>query len=203
MQILSLFPTPVGIYQLDRDLTSEEKDVLLNLEEGPNMGNTTSKDRFVLRNPALSGLRDFLQSCLDSYFNDVYAPSKEASLYFTQSWVNYTKKGQWHHSHEHPNSIVSGVFYAQSDAQDKINFERNHYNQISFPTERYNVFNSKTWWLEATQGRLVLFPSSLRHNVSAVETDHTRVSLSFNTFAKGMIGAPEDLTLLEVGQLYF
>ena len=202
MQIVSLFPTAVGMFSLDRELTKKEKDYLLNLEEAPNMGNTTSKERFILRHNSMKNLHKFIQDSINTYFSEVIAPMKDASLYVTQSWVNYTKKGQWHHAHEHPNSILSGVFYIQSDAQDKIYFEKNHYDQISFPTEKFNLYNSKTWWLEATQGRLVIFPSSLRHSVNAVETDHTRVSLSFNTFARGVIGSEENLTLLEVGQIY-
>ena len=202
MQIVSLFPTALGMFNLGRDLTEEEKAVLLNQETGPNMGNRTSIERFVLRNPALVNLKNFIQKSVDEYFNSVIAPSKDASLYITQSWLNYTDKNQWHHSHEHPNSILSGVFYVQSTDKDKIYFEDNKYRQIEFPTERYNSFNSRTWWIEATQGRLVIFPSSLRHNVSPVETDTTRVSLSFNTFARGTIGAQENLTLLEVGQIY-
>lgn len=202
MQIVTLFPTAVGMFNLDRPFTKEELDFLLNQEESPNMGNTTSKYRFVLREPALKDLRTFLQNSIDQYFREVVAPSKEVNLYITQSWLNYTKKGQWHHAHEHPNSILSGVFYIQTDDKDKIFFEKNHYDQISFPTENWNLYNSKTWWLEATQGRLVLFPSSLRHHVEAVQTDHTRVSLSFNTFAKGLIGSEENLTALEVGQIY-
>ena len=202
MQIVSLFPTALGMFNLGRDLTEEEKAVLLNQETGPNMGNRTSIERFVLRNPALVDLKNFIQKSVDEYFNSVIAPSKDASLYITQSWLNYTDKNQWHHSHEHPNSILSGVFYVQSTSVDKIYFEDNKYKQIEFPTERFNSFNSRTWWIEATQGRLVIFPSSLRHNVSQVETDTTRVSLSFNTFARGTIGAQENLTLLEVGQIY-
>jgi hypothetical protein len=31
--------------------------------------------------------------------------------YITQSWLNYTETNQYHHKHEHPNSLVSGVFY--------------------------------------------------------------------------------------------
>lgn len=202
MFTVSLFPTAVGIFNLGRDLTEEEKSYLLNQEHAPNMGNTTSKERFILHNESMVNLKKFVEESVNNYFQEIIAPSKDTSLYITQSWVNYSKKGQWHHSHEHPNSILSGVFYVQSDETDKIHFEKNHYDQISFPTEKYNVFNSKTWWLEATQGRLVIFPSSLRHSVSQVETDHTRVSLSFNTFARGMIGSSENLTLLEVGQIY-
>ena len=202
MLTVSLFPTAVGIFDLGRDLTEEEKSYLLGQEHAPNMGNTTSKERFILQNDSMVNLKKFIEESVNAYFQEIIAPVKDTSLYITQSWVNYSKQGQWHHSHEHPNSILSGVFYVQSDGVDKINFEKNNYEQISFPTEKYNVFNSKTWWLEATQGRLVVFPSSLRHSVSQVETDHTRVSLSFNTFARGMIGSSENLTLLEVGQIY-
>ena len=202
MFTVSLFPTAVGIFDLGKDLTEEEKSYLLSQEHAPNMGNTTSKERFILQNDSMVNLKKFIEESVNAYFQEIIAPVKDTSLYITQSWVNYSKQGQWHHSHEHPNSILSGVFYVQSDGVDKINFEKNNYEQISFPTEKYNVFNSKTWWLEATQGRLVVFPSSLRHSVSQVETDHTRVSLSFNTFARGMIGSSENLTLLEVGQIY-
>lgn len=202
MQIVNLFPTAVGMFDLGRDFTKDELDYLLNQEQAPNMGNTTSKYRFILRDERMADLRAFVQKSIDTYFENVIAPSKEVSLYVTQSWMNYSSKGQWHHAHEHPNSFLSGVFYIQSDAQDKIFFDKNHYEQIQFPTEKWNTYNSKTWWLEATQGRLIIFPSSLRHNVPAVETDHTRVSLSFNTFAKGLIGAEENLTALEVGQIY-
>ncbi len=203
MQVVTLFPTAVGMFDLGRDLNEDEKSILLSQEMRPNMGNTTSADRFILRKEELSGLRSFIQTSINTYFEEIIAPSKEASLYITQSWVNYSEPGQWHHSHEHPNSILSGVFYVQSDNEkDRIYFENNSYQQIQFPTEKYNLYNSKTWWIEAKQGRLVIFPSSLRHSVSAVTADKTRVSLSFNTFANGMIGAEESLTLLEVGQIY-
>ena len=203
MQVVTLFPTAVGMFDLGRDLNEAEKGVLLSQEMRPNMGNTTSAERFILRKEELSGLRFFIQKSINTYFEAIIAPSKEASLYITQSWVNYSEPGQWHHSHEHPNSILSGVFYVQSDDEkDRIYFENNSYQQIQFPTEKYNLYNSKTWWIEAKQGRLVIFPSSLRHSVSAVTADKKRVSLSFNTFANGMIGAEESLTLLEVGQIY-
>jgi uncharacterized protein (TIGR02466 family) len=203
MQIISLFPTAVGMFDLSRDLTKAEKDVLLNQDMTPNMGNTTSKNRFILREKKLKDLREFIQKSINTYFEEIVAPSKEVSLYITQSWVNYSNPGQWHHSHEHPNSFLSGVFYVQSDDEkDRIVFENNRYQQIQFPTEKWNLYNSTSWWLEAKQGRLVIFPSSLRHSVNVVEAQKTRVSLSFNTFAKGLIGSEENLTALEVGQIY-
>jgi uncharacterized protein (TIGR02466 family) len=202
MNIVSLFPTAVGMFDLNRSFTDEELSVLLKQEEYPNMGNKTSKERFIFRNKILADLFSFATESVNKYFQEVIAPSKEVSLYITQSWMNYSKKNEWHHAHEHPNSVLSGVFYIQTDNEDKIYFERVGYEQISFPTEKYNLYNSKSWWIPAIQGRLIIFPSSLRHHVMPVTTDHTRVSLSFNTFAKGLIGAEETLTALEVGQVY-
>ncbi len=159
MQIISLFPTAVGMFHLGRDLTESEKGALLDLEMKPNMGNTTSADRFILRKEELKDLRAFIQTSIDTYFQEVVAPVKDVNLYITQSWVNYSKPGQWHHAHEHPNSFLSGVFYVQTDnAKDRIYFEKNHYEQIQFPTEKFNLYNSKTWWLEATQGKISYFP---------------------------------------------
>jgi hypothetical protein len=83
----------------------------------------------------------FIQESINSYFETIIAPSKQANLYITQSWVNYSNKGQWHHAHEHPNSILSGVFYAQATEKDKIFFEKNQYEQIQFPTEKFNTYN--------------------------------------------------------------
>jgi uncharacterized protein (TIGR02466 family) len=198
MNIISLFPTAVGLFDLGRAFTEEELSVIMSEEKYPNMGNCTSKYRYVLQRPELKSLHDFVQGSITNYFNNIIAPSKDVSLYVTQSWINYSEKGQWHHAHEHPNSILSGVFYIQTDETDKIFFEKNTYEQITFPTENWNLYNSKTWWVEANLGRLIIFPSSLRHHVDPVLTDHTRVSMSFNTFARGLVGTEENLTALHL-----
>jgi uncharacterized protein (TIGR02466 family) len=121
-------------------------------------------------------------------------------LYITQSWANYTEQGQFHHKHAHPNSFISGVFYVQSDnAKDRIYFYKDGYSQLKVPPKEWNLYNSDSWWFEAITGRLVLFPSSLTHMVVAVESEKTRVSLSFNTFLKGYVGSEDELTGLRLG----
>ena len=47
---------------------------------------------------------------------------------------------------------------------------------------------------------LVLFPSSLAHMVEQTESQDTRISLSFNTFLKGLIGDEPTLTALHLGE---
>lgn len=197
MAIHNLFPIPVGIYQLSEDLTAKELSFLKNQKTRPNTGNITSADSAILKNKELTKLREFFETSLSDYFATVYSPQHQVNLRITQSWTNYTGKGQFHHKHAHPNSFVSGVFYVQTDAtKDRIYFYRDSYEQIKFPPKEWNVWNSESWWFEALPGRLILFPSSLTHMVPSVETEQTRISLSFNTFPVGNLG--EELSLTEL-----
>jgi hypothetical protein len=105
----NLFPTSVSFFELGREFSAKENKFLLNLEQKPNDGNTTSKERKLLDDPKLASLREFVDASVASYFKEIYSPKHEVSLRITQSWVNYTKPGQWHHKHAHPNSLCSGV----------------------------------------------------------------------------------------------
>jgi uncharacterized protein (TIGR02466 family) len=197
--IHNLFPTPVAIYKLDRELTEEELVFIKGQETRPNAGNVTSTDNMILRNHSMTKLRDFIESSVSEYFKTVHNPKHNVNLRITQSWVNYTKPGEYHHKHAHPNSFVSGVFYPQANRKtDKIYFYNNVFQQISFPPNEWNVWNSDSWWFEVGTGDLVLFPSSLIHMVETVKGEDTRISLSFNTFPVGLVGDEMDLTGLKL-----
>jgi uncharacterized protein (TIGR02466 family) len=163
------------------------------------MGNVTSTDNTILRNRSMTKLRDFIESSVSEYFKSIYSPKHDVSLRVTQSWVNYTEPGQYHHKHAHPNSFVSGVFYPQANREtDKIYFYRDGFQQIKFPPSDWNIWNSESWWFEVGTGDLILFPSSLTHMVETVKGEDTRISLSFNTFPVGNIGEEVDLTGLKL-----
>ena len=197
--IHNLFPTPVAIYKLDRELTEKELSSIKGQETRANQGNVTSTDNTVLRNRSMTKLRDFIESSVSEYFKTVHSPKHDVSLRITQSWINYTEPGQYHHKHAHPNSFVSGVFYPQANREtDKIYFYRDGFQQIKFPPSDWNVWNSESWWFEVGTGDLILFPSSLTHMVETVKGEDTRISLSFNTFPVGLVGEEMDLTGLKL-----
>jgi len=200
--IHNLFPTAVGIYKLDRDLTDKEIDFIKGQDTRPNMGNTTSTDNTILRNKPLIKIRDFIETSIADYFKTIHNPKHEVSLKITQSWVNYTEPGQWHHKHAHPNSYISGVFYPQANREtDKIYFYRDGFQMIKLPPQEWNLWNSESWWFQIGTGDLVLFPSNLQHMVETVKGEQTRISLSFNTFPVGNIGEEVNLTGLQIGDL--
>jgi len=198
-----LFPTPVVFSKLPRKYTDEEVAFVQKCANNvtKNTGNTTSVDRYVLNDPALSGLRSFVQFYINHYMTSIEAPYNPVEAYVTQSWLNYTQPGEFHHKHEHPNSYLSGVLYINADPQkDKIYFYKNGYKRISLPTNNFNQFNSESWWFNVGTCDLVLFPSYLTHMVEQTESKDTRISLSFNTFLKGYIGEENSLTSLHTGE---
>jgi len=197
--IVNLFPIPVGKYAIDHTLTKKQLDVILNLPQRNNQGNTTSENYNVLNHRTLKSLSDKILDQTKKYFLEVYVPKFEVDVRITQSWINYTKPGQFHHKHKHPNSFVSGIYYIQTDKEvDRVHFFNHIHRDIKVPASSFNVWNSESWWLESVPGELLLFPSNLEHMVESTKSNETRISLSFNTFLSGKIGDDRDLTLLDI-----
>ena len=194
----NLFPTAVAKFELGRDYTAEELAFVNEQPTYNNMGNTTSNDSYVLRHDTMASLRAFTEASVNEYLRSIYMPKYDVSLRLTQSWLNYTKSGQFHHKHAHPNSFVSGVLYLKAAReQDKIYFYKDSYQQVKITTENYNVYNSDSWWFEVGAGDLMLFPSNLTHMVETVQGED-RISLAFNTFPVGYVGDESSLTALHL-----
>jgi uncharacterized protein (TIGR02466 family) len=194
MQLYNLFPIPLGFF--NRPVTEKELSLVKNLEKRPNTGNQTSTNTFILKNMTL--LHSWIEDCLAEYFKATTAPKNNISLKITQSWVNFSEAGQYHHKHAHSNSIVSGIYYIQTNPDDRVYFYRDGYQQIKILTDNWNIYNSESWWFEAEVGKLILFPSFLTHMVPTVQGEQTRISLSFNTFACGVLGEEIELTELKL-----
>ena len=190
----------MGKFDLGRDFSAEELDFVGSQETHKNMGNTTSNNRYVLRDDTMAKLREFTESSVAEYLKSIYAPKNDVSLRITQSWLNYTKPGEFHHKHSHPNSFVSGVLYLKAARErDKIYFYKDGYQQIKLATDNWNPNNSDSWWFTVGTGDLMVFPSYLTHMVETVQ-EEDRISLSFNTFPVGYVGEEESLTALHLEQ---
>ena len=197
--IQNLFPIPVGKYPIDFILTKEHLDFIINLDRKNNHSNTSSINTKVLENKLFKTLYDKILEQARIYFYEVYSPKSKVDIRITQSWINYTEKGQYHHRHYHPNSFISGIYYIQTDKDlDQVHFFNNKNRDIRLTPNSFNIWNSEAWWFETVAGELFLFPSHLEHMVNTVESPQTRISLSFNTFLVGQVGDENELTLLEL-----
>jgi uncharacterized protein (TIGR02466 family) len=197
--INSIFPTPIYISKLNRELTNKELSFIDKTKNdcGKNEGNITSNNNYILNNKEFKNLKEELDLRVQDYFQKVISPTDAITPYITQSWLNYTETNQYHHKHAHPNSLVSGVFYINCDDKfDKIKFFNDKYKTIKPEIKDWNIWNSESWWFSVKTGDVILFPSSLTHMVETKEGTNTRISLAFNTFIKGKIGNNKNLTEL-------
>jgi uncharacterized protein (TIGR02466 family) len=201
IHINNIFPTPVYTSRLDRKLTEEELLFIdknkLNINRNEN--NTVSNDNYILNNKEFKNLKEELDLRVQDYFNKIISPIDGITPYVTQSWLNYTEKNQSHHQHEHPNSIISGVFYIKCNKNiDSIKFINKKYDSIKIEVKEYNIWNSKSVSLLVKTGDIILFPSWLTHMVETNQEDDTRISLAFNVFVKGTLGKAISLTELKL-----
>ena len=199
-KIQNLFPTPIYMNNINRAFTKEELQFVNNQKNKcvKNKGNINTINNYILNTKHFKQIKKFIDKCCKEYLAEIICPKDNIELYITQSWLNYTEENQYHHKHEHPNSVVSGVFYFNSDKEnDKILFTNSKgYQQIKPEIKNYNLYNSETWWFNVESGQLLMFPSSTTHQVETKNGTNTRVSLAFNTFYKGKIGSNVKLTEL-------
>jgi uncharacterized protein (TIGR02466 family) len=199
--INNLFPIPIYTTKMDRGFTKQELQFVDNQKNKctNNSGNINTKDNYILNRKEFKNINKFLEKHCQNYLDTIICPKNNIKLYITQSWLNYTEKDQYHHQHAHPNSVVSGVLYFDSDKEkDKILFSNTGYKQI-VPTvddTKFNLWNSQTWFFPVETGDLFMFPSSTTHQVETKQGDNTRISLAFNTFYKGTVGSNKNLTEL-------
>tara|TARA_R100001463_G_scaffold6603_3_gene21496 strand:+ start:596 stop:1219 length:624 start_codon:yes stop_codon:yes gene_type:complete len=200
--IHSIFPTPIYTTKINRGFTKEELQFVNEQKKHckKNAGNIYTKDNYILNQKEFKNIKKFLNEHCTNYLNTIICSKNNLELYITQSWLNYTETNQYHHKHEHPNSVISGVLYFDSDIKnDKILFSHPvTYKQISPETDKtkFNLWNSNTWFFPVETGNLFMFPSSITHQVETKKGNNTRISLSFNTFYKGILGSNNQLTEL-------
>ena len=191
-EIALIFPIP--IYTVNYGNIDKELELVkqMSFTEAFFNFNQSTKDSYILNKIEFGSLKKFLLDNLKIYAKTVLETSEE--LYITQSWANRTKKGMMHHEHIHPNSIVSGVLHlSEEEKLPPIQFSKNVFDSIQLKRNKFNLFNSSNFSISIKSGRLILFPSNLRHSVSINTYPKERYSLSFNTFAK-TLGTEEDLT---------
>lgn len=199
MLLHTLFPSPVAFFEYDQVLSSQEEQFIIDQPTRRSMGNAMTSNVSILSCDELTKIRNFIQNSLELYFENVYKPKTNCKIGITQSWINYTNLGEYHHRHDHPNSLLSGVFYIKANIDvDSIFFFNRDYRQIQIAPRDHNIFNSDSWQFSVKTNDLIIFPSSLAHMVATTKSEETRISLAFNTFVTGDIGDSSGLTNLQI-----
>ena len=148
-------------------------------------------------NPTFAQLQRWLFTCLCKTRNRLpWSPQFFKQLEITQSWINVSEHGNDHAMHTHPLSILSGILSLSGHVETNFYVD----SIYSLPTFMCpdamdsELLIKQTLRLES--GVLVIFPSTLKHDVSGYSGSEKRLTLSFNSFFSGMIGDPSMLAMI-------
>lgn len=174
---------------------------LLNLEyevptyQGEILTHEESAERHLLDRPSLANLKKQIQEKINEYVHDVIGSDKSLQWEITTSWVNRAKTGEYHASHWHSNSIISGVLYLKLDEKSgnicfhkAQNWHNLFGNTFKFDLDKLTNYNADTLVFSPKPFDVLLFPSTLAHSVLPNESTEDRFSLAFNVFPRGLIG---------------
>ena len=135
--------------------------------------------------------RDFVKddkifSIIGKIFCELPILNKEIS-FSLDCWFNINKKGSYNTKHVHPTSDFSGVFWLKTSMNcGNIVFESpnnfSSFREIQSYTEKFKTDTGCThgYSFNPVEGKMLIFPSSLEHEVQPNESDEDRISVSFN-----------------------
>ncbi len=131
--------------------------------------------------PELEGLSRFVLSCLEETAS-AEAWRTDAFRFVTEGWININSRGASNCFHNHPNALLSAVYYLDAPRgcgdilfRDPREMAYNH--QPPYADGRYRT---PVKALTPAPGMLLIFPPWLLHAVDPNTTDAERISLAFN-----------------------
>jgi len=208
-----IFPSPVTLFSIKEEKVFTDfakrlkSEVKKDKNEAAKRAHYFSDNSYVLDLKEIAPLKTFISSKLTLFLNKVLSVQGEAHI--TQSWVNLNAPGQITNIHPHPNSIVSGVVYLETNFENgDIMFHRHAENNgcswYSLVPRYYadvvmNPFQHATCSFKVRTGDLLMFPSYLLHSVPRNTTTVDRWSLAFNAISTNKLGTIDTLTELSCG----
>ena len=96
---------------------------------------------------------------------------------------NVNTFGDYNTLHNHRGSILSGVFYVDvpDENMGNIVFQRSDDIAYYLPTlENYNNFTGGKASYKPESGKVLIFPSWVKHSVDGSRSEQQRISISFN-----------------------
>jgi uncharacterized protein (TIGR02466 family) len=184
---INIFNTSIFSFKLNLNLNDfykycveYEKNNESNNKSG--IGSFQSKD-LDLKNPIINLLANsFLENANFISYNNYKIKNK---LYLDNFWFNINRYKDFNLEHDHPNSILSGVYYVKTPKNSgNLIFKNNNNRHLYLPDDcliEYNTLNSSSYFLPPQENCLHIFPSWLMHYVEPNLSNEERISFSFNT----------------------
>ena len=187
--IANLFPSTVHVF--DTDGFDEFKDDLISQvyklrEQDPKGYNISNRHGWQSKGFRLSDMNNLLHSTILKRLTS-FPPIKKTTEMRASAWVNINYPNSYNILHSHPNSHLSGVMWIKSPKDcGVISFDNPNghqtYTEINSYDQKFNdeYFIHHSYWLPPVEGRMIVFPSHLQHQVNENKSNEDRISISFN-----------------------
>ncbi len=128
------------------------------------------------------GLFDDIMTHCKAYGSSYgYSDGHLEQLTFGDTWFNISKPGDFLHKHIHPNSILSGAFYIQTNKDDFITFYKE--DDMTTPTTEMTELSIDSYQYPCETGNLLIFKSNLNHSTN-IQQGEEKIVISFNCYLK-------------------
>ena len=195
--VVLAFPTPVWLVDFDgmAELNSALDAEILAMEETARKssenysdnypsGYTTYFDRPTLfADPPFDQLADVVFRAATEYAAERGYDMTRCRLAMTSMWGNVQYKNGIHALHHHPNSNMSGVYYVSvPDDSGKLRIRDPNIlaRMAEPPFDQHTLTSANSMEFSPKEGRLIIFPSYLEHEVMPHGSELPRVSVSYN-----------------------
>ena len=187
--LTNLFPSPVHIF--DTDGFDEFKNNLIYYsyklrEEDPKGFNISNRHGWQSRGFDLTDMNDSLHATILQGLSS-FPSIKNKTEMKASAWININGPGAYNILHSHPNSHLSGVMWIKAPKDcGVISFDNPNghqtYTEINSYNQEFNdqFFIHHSYWLPPIEGRMIIFPSHLQHEVKENNSNEDRISVSFN-----------------------
>ena len=112
---------------------------------------------------------------------------KENINIYSRAWININSPGSLNFQHSHPGCDLSGVLWIKCpDKSGNIFFHSpsgfETFQEIESYTQEFKDTNNyhHSYWFPPIEGRMLIFPSHLEHDVRENLSNEDRISVSFN-----------------------
>ena len=200
MEIIKpVFPLPVFLDKaeeneyadLQKELTTMKSKLNFN-DRGIHMilNENPFESNFLIEHECSHSL-NFINKSVTKFITSLYGENKFDRLMIIESWMTRTIKGRCAREHCHGDADISGVYYLDTNGKDGNLLFTNPYSNLSCNMLLLDLVDQDMRMPYLENGMISLWPGQLKHRTLVNETDHERVSVSFNiTLGKKGFGIP-------------
>lgn len=197
MKVFSEFIFPKQIIICDDDQYSNYKTELIECcyEEMSrdrigatysNVGGWQSQPKYSLEdNPKMTSFMERLKEMVIRSINEQMALKEGCNFRIDRWWINISGQGCYNVAHAHPMCHYSGIFYIKTTPDcGSVNFKQHISDSLDIEyrvdkfKEQYSYHGSISYL--PVEGRMILFPSNLTHDVAQNNTNGDRISIAFD-----------------------